>query len=93
MKFSFSTVGCPNWLWSEITAAALDLGYDGIELRGLGADLFVPEIKIFQPARRAATRGWAVWTGEPLDLRPPEEKVIIKGASLRLKQTLRISGP
>jgi len=34
---------------------------------------------------RAATRGWAVWTGEPLDLRREEEKVIIKGANLHLK--------
>ena len=41
-------------------------------------------------AHRAASRGWSVWTGEPLDLRPPEARVIIKGAGLRLKQTLRI---
>lgn len=34
---------------------------------------------------RAATRGWTVWTGEPLDLRREEEKVIIKGATLHLK--------
>ncbi len=34
---------------------------------------------------RAASRGWAVWTGDPLDLRREEEKVIIKGASLHLK--------
>jgi len=41
-------------------------------------------------AHRAVARGWSVWTGEPLDLRPAAEKVIIKGATLRLKQTLRI---
>jgi len=34
---------------------------------------------------RAATRGWAVWTGELLDLRREDEKVIIKGANLQLK--------
>ncbi len=34
---------------------------------------------------RASTRGWSVWTGEALDLRREEEKVIIKGASLQLK--------
>ena len=34
---------------------------------------------------RAATRGWSVWTGEQLDLRREDEKVIIKGASLQLK--------
>ena len=34
---------------------------------------------------RAATRGWTVWTGETLDLRREEEKVIIRGANLHLK--------
>ena len=34
---------------------------------------------------RAATRGWIVWTGETLDLRREDEKVIIKGANLQLK--------
>lgn len=34
---------------------------------------------------RAATRGWSVWTGEALDLRREDEKVIIKGANLHLK--------
>ena len=34
---------------------------------------------------RAATRGWTVWTGEPLDLRREDEKVVIKGANLHLK--------
>jgi len=36
---------------------------------------------------RAASRGWAVWAGEPIDLRREEEKVIIKGANLHLKQS------
>jgi hypothetical protein len=31
-----------------------------------------------------------VWSHEPLDLRRPEEKVVITGASLHLKQHLRI---
>lgn len=34
---------------------------------------------------RASSRGWIVWTGEPLDLRREDEKVIIKGANLHLK--------
>ena len=34
---------------------------------------------------RAATRGWTVWTGELLDLRREDEKVVIKGATLHLK--------
>jgi uncharacterized Zn finger protein len=39
---------------------------------------------------RAIPRGMMVWSGEPLDLRRPEEKVVITGASLHLKQHLRI---
>lgn len=34
---------------------------------------------------RAATRGWTVWTGEPIDLRREDEKIIISGANLHLK--------
>ena len=55
MKLSFSTVGCPLWRWGDITATAVDLGYQGIELRGLGDDLFMPEVKIFNPENRAGT--------------------------------------
>ncbi len=55
MKICFSTLGCPNWLWQEITSAALDLGYQGIELRGLGQDLYVPQAKIFLPENVAKT--------------------------------------
>ena len=34
---------------------------------------------------RAATRGWTVWTGEPLDVRREEEKIVVKGANLHLR--------
>jgi uncharacterized Zn finger protein len=43
-----------------------------------------------QLCSRAIPRGMTVWSGEPLDLRRPEEKVVITGASLHLKQHLRI---
>ena len=36
MKISFSTLGCPRWTWREITSAAVDLNYQGIEMRGIG---------------------------------------------------------
>ncbi len=48
MKICFSTLGCPNWKWNEIVSAAKDLGYHGIELRGLGEDLFLPDVKFFR---------------------------------------------
>jgi fatty-acyl-CoA synthase len=50
MKFGFSTLGCPGWLWKEIVSAAKDLGYDGIEMRGLGDEIYLPRVKTFAPA-------------------------------------------
>ena len=47
MKISFSTLGCPRWGWGEITAAARDLAYDGIEIRGVGKDISVPSVPEF----------------------------------------------
>jgi len=56
MKISFSTLGCPGWSWEEIVAAALDLGYDGIELRGIGKEIYVPKAKPFGINRLAGTK-------------------------------------
>ncbi len=39
MKIAFSTVGCPEWSWNEIYSMAKDLGFDGIEIRGLGDEI------------------------------------------------------
>ena len=40
MKFSFSTIGCPDFTWSEACSMAKDFGFSGVEIRGFGADLF-----------------------------------------------------
>ena len=48
MKFSFSTLGCPRWTLNEILSAAKDLGYAGVELRGLGEDIFLPDAQAFK---------------------------------------------
>ena len=39
MKISFSTLGCPRWSFREIMATAVDLHYQGIEVRGIGKDI------------------------------------------------------
>jgi len=39
MKLAFSTLACPNWSWKEITSAAKEFGFDGIEVRGLGKEI------------------------------------------------------
>ena len=33
MKFSFSTLACPDYTWADIYSRAKDLGFDGIEVR------------------------------------------------------------
>ncbi|MDR2505905.1 MAG: sugar phosphate isomerase/epimerase [Oscillospiraceae bacterium] len=55
MKISFSTLGCPRWTWQEITATAHDLGYDGVEVRGVGQDISAPSIPQFADENIAGT--------------------------------------
>jgi fatty-acyl-CoA synthase len=47
MKLAFSTLGCPDWSWPEIYAMAKDLGYDGIEIRGLGQEIRAAKARPF----------------------------------------------
>ncbi len=47
MKLSFSTLGCPDLSWDGIFSMAVDLGFDGIEVRGLGNDIFSVKAKPF----------------------------------------------
>lgn len=47
MKISFSTLGCPRWSWQEIIATAHDLGYQGVEVRGVGKTISVPSVPDF----------------------------------------------
>jgi len=39
IKLSFSTLGCPNWDLHKIVRSAAEMGYDGVEFRGLLEDL------------------------------------------------------
>lgn len=56
MKISFSTLGCPDWKWPSIIATAKDMGYDGIEVRGVGSQLYAPAISVFSPANINKTK-------------------------------------
>jgi len=56
MKTCFSTLGCPNWSFADIVSVTSDLGYDGIEIRGIAKELHVPAIAQFSPAHIDATR-------------------------------------
>jgi len=47
MKLAFSTLGCPDWTWKDIYSTATDLKFDGIELRGISNELYMPKAKRF----------------------------------------------
>ena len=47
MKIAFSTLGCPDFSWPDIYAMAKDLGFDGIEIRGLGNEIFAVKAQPF----------------------------------------------
>lgn len=49
MKISFSTLGCPDWNFSEIFSTAADLGYNGIEIRGIADEIYAPKSPVFAP--------------------------------------------
>ncbi len=50
MKIAFSTIGCPEFSWVEIISMARDLGYDGIEVRGLGQEIRAAQARPFTAA-------------------------------------------
>lgn len=56
IKLSFSTLGCPDWSFADILSTAKDLGYDGIEVRGVGREMFAPSAKPFRQENQEATR-------------------------------------
>ena len=56
MKLAFSTIGCPEWNWDDALSAASDLGYDGVEIRGVSNELFAPAIPEFTAGKLAETK-------------------------------------
>lgn len=56
MKLCFSTLGCPEWSFSDIISTACDMGYDGIEIRGIGKVIDAARIPEFFPATAPKTR-------------------------------------
>ncbi len=56
MKLCFSTLGCPSWHFSELVSTAADLGYNGIEIRGIADQIYAPAIRAFSPERIEASK-------------------------------------
>lgn len=56
-KFSFSTLGCPDWPLATILNTAAEHGYGGVELRGLQNEMDLTKCPEFStPGRVAETR-------------------------------------
>jgi sugar phosphate isomerase/epimerase len=55
MKLTFSTLGCPDWSWERIVEEASRLGYQGLEIRGIEGELYLPAIEYFTPGRLERT--------------------------------------
>lgn len=56
VKLCVSTLGCPSWDWDEIVSTVKDFGYQGIEVRGVANELFVPNAKAFSPQQIDKTK-------------------------------------
>ncbi len=55
MKIAFSTLGCPDFDWTDIYSMAKDIGFDGIEIRGLGKEIFAVQAQPFSQAQLPLT--------------------------------------
>lgn len=55
MKISFSTLACPDYDWADIYSMAKDIGFNGIEIRGLGEDIFAVKAKPFTDSQLPLT--------------------------------------
>lgn len=56
MKIAFSTLGCPDWTLAEIIDRAIEYGYDGVELRGLREEIYLPRAADFVGGHRHESR-------------------------------------
>jgi fatty-acyl-CoA synthase len=56
MKIAFSTLACPDFSWTEIYSMAKDLGFNGIEIRGLGNEILALNAKPFTESQVDKTK-------------------------------------
>lgn len=56
MKLAFSTLGCPDWGFEKVLKNAKEMGYQGIELRGVDGEMLAAKTERFSPARMEETK-------------------------------------
>lgn len=55
MKLAFSTLGCPDWSLEKILTAGRDMGFQGVEIRGIQGEMNVKKIPAFFPENQKET--------------------------------------
>ncbi len=55
MKLAFSTLGCPEWTFERALEQASAMGYDAIEIRGIGGEMRVEKLAFLKAENRAKT--------------------------------------
>ncbi len=66
MKFAFSTLGCPDWPIERVVEAAVELGYDGVEIRGIKRAFDLSKAPEFSDQGIEATRDLFEKAGVPI---------------------------
>ena len=57
MKLAFSTLGCPEWALDTVLQRAVEYGYTGVDIRGIGSELDVYRLPEFSgDAEKTASR-------------------------------------
>ncbi len=100
MKLAFSTLGCPSWSWEEIFVTAKDLGFTGIEIRGIEDELYAPKARPFSEANIKHTKeqlakanveismlttGICLSTGDETEIMKAAEDYILLAEKLQVK--------
>jgi sugar phosphate isomerase/epimerase len=86
MKLAFATLGCPAWGLEQIASNARDMGFDGVELRGMAGEHIGPEEsaearagirRLFEDAgiEIACIMGYSRFTGEEADQQAENIKI------------------
>lgn len=83
MKISFSTLACPGYSFDDIYAMAKDLGFDGIELRGIGVSEGMPYVDVFDGKTPAFSNEKLEKTKETLKRTGLEISCLSSGCSLK----------
>ena len=98
MRISFSTLGCPDFSWVDIYTMAKDFKFDGIEIRGLGENIYAVSAPPFTAGQIDKTIAKlaslhlsipCLSTGRSLKFRDEREQVVKEiGEYLRLAEKL-----